>query len=137
MPPHEARSGIDCLFFLRSVRLGWHRRGGFEGYANHVREVVEKFEHVELHPDVWTKCAPPGSLSIHQVLKAVALATDEDRASELAWRLRLAFFRDCRDVARLDEQLAVAGELDVPLDRIIEANIEELLRANADNASWC
>jgi predicted DsbA family dithiol-disulfide isomerase len=106
----------------RKIGEGWKDRGGFEGYAAHVREIGERYDHVELHPDVWTREIPAGSLAPHAFLRAVGLVTGDAEAGgrpllvELSWRMRLAFFRDLRDISRLDVQLDVAGELDLPAD---------------------
>ena len=172
----------------------WAGRGGLEGYAEHARHVAGRFDHVELHDDVWKRVAPPSSLGVHTLLKAAALIDDGRRAGtdparsmleQLAWGLRLAFFRDARDIAQLDVQLDVArslglksADLRAPMEdgralaalhedheraikqqitgsptfvlnenrqrlygnvgyRILEANIQELLRDNRDRASWC
>jgi predicted DsbA family dithiol-disulfide isomerase len=196
-----ARVSIDhrfvSIFGDTATRIGarWSDRGGFEGYADHVREVVGGFEHVEVHPDVWRRDAPAGSYAPHVFVRAAALALDDGEledpqgarplTEELAWRLRLAFFRDLRNVAREDVQLEVAESIGLAreaiLDRIrdgrahaalaadheaaagkeiagsptflmndgrqklygnvgyrvIEANVEELLRDARDGASWC
>jgi predicted DsbA family dithiol-disulfide isomerase len=175
----------------RKIGEGWADRGGFAGYARHVREIATGFDHVELHPDVWTKNAPAGSLAAHTFVKAASLVCDDGSSGdpapseELAWRLRLAFFRDARNIAALAVQTEVARELGLPTGaisqrledgsafaalaadheraakndvggsptwimndgrqklygnvgyRVVEANVEELLRDNADKASWC
>jgi len=115
-------------------RIGsrWATRGGFEGYASHVRDVVEGFDHVEVHPRLWTEDVPASSWPSHLFVKAAALATAagivdgapvaefEGRTpvEELAWRLRLAFFRDLRDIARLEVQLELAGAMGLPVEAI-------------------
>jgi len=121
-------------------RIGsrWAARGGFEGYASHVRDVVEGFDHVEVHPRLWTEDIPASSWPAHLFVKAVTLATDEGLVDaspveglegrtpveELAWRLRLAFFRDLRDIARLDVHLEIAGAMGLPVEAI-RARIED------------
>jgi predicted DsbA family dithiol-disulfide isomerase len=177
----------------------WADRGGLEGYGRHVREVAERFGHVEVHPEIWTRNVPDGSFGCHAFVRGVALLVAEGAIGaapeaalegrppieELAWRLRLAFFRDLRNIARLDVQVDVAGSMDLPVGkireriedgsalaalaadheraashqisgsptfmlnegrqklygnvgyRIIEANVQELLRDNSDKASWC
>jgi predicted DsbA family dithiol-disulfide isomerase len=178
---------------------GWSERGGLEGYAAHVQKVAAGFDHIELHPDVWSCDVPAGSLGAHAFARAVAGLVEEGRIpnspaddtdgrsplEELLWRLRLAFFRDQQDIGNLDVLMEVAGEMELPLDeirsrlrdgtalaalaedheaafksqvtgsptflldngrqrlygnvgyRVIEANIQELLRDNSDRASWC
>ena len=179
------------------IEDGWVKRGGLAGYAEHVREIVTRFDHVEVHGDVWARVAPPSSLGVHVLLKAAALLVDDDVVTpagadserppleQLAWDLRLAFFRDARDIAQLDVQFDVARSVGFPPDalrariedgrglaalhedhgeaarqsvtgsptfllnenrqrlygnvgyRILEANVQELLRDNKDRASWC
>ena len=94
-----------CVSVFGSTRrrIGdrWAERGGYAGYARHVREVVEQFGHVEVHPDVWTKNVPSGSCGPHLFFKAVALLEPEGTIDgrpvleELAWRLRRSRLR-CR-----------------------------------------
>ena len=179
------------------IELGWAERGGLAGYAEHVRQIVKRFDHVEVHADVWTRVVPASSLGVHTLLKAAALLVHEGvvrpiRAGserplleQLAWDFRLAFFRDARDIAQPDVQMNVAQSLGFPTDplrariedgrglaalhddhgdaagqsvsgsptfllnenrqrlygnvgyRILEANVQELLRDNRDRASWC
>jgi predicted DsbA family dithiol-disulfide isomerase len=175
------------------IGRGWSDRGGFEGYSAHVREIVDGFGHVAIHPAVWVANPAPSSHGVHAFVKAAAVAVADDarndagrtRVEELEWRLRLAFFADGQDVARLETQLEIASALKLPIDairkpledgrafaalaadyeaagrdqvkgsptfvlnhgrqrlygnvgyRIIEANIEELLRDRGEMASWC
>ncbi len=110
----------------RRVGDRWADRGGYKGYGRHVREVAARFGHVEMHPGIWTKNVPTGSGGPHLFFKAATLLEPEGTIDgrpvieELAWRLRLAFFRDLVDISRLDAQLEVAGTLDLPGDRIRE-----------------
>ena len=164
-----------------------------------VHDVLEGFKHVEVHPEVWTREAPSGSYSVHGFCRAAGLLEAEGiidgkrreefggrtTVEELVWRMRLAFFRDRRDIGRLDVQMEVAESLKLPAAnlreriengsalaalavdhdaarrqqvtgsptfllnegrqklygnvgyRIIEANIQELLRDDRVKASWC
>jgi len=196
---HVTYRFIPVFGDVRGKVQGWSDRGGIAGYGKHVHEVAGRFGHVPVHADIWVRDAPAGSLSAHAFIKSVELLCREGELSsepvaafdgrttleELMWRLRLAFFRDLRDIARLDVQLELAGELDLPVDRvrrrledgramaalsadhelaqrsgvtgsptylfnegrqtlygnvgyrIIEANVQELLRDNSDRSSWC
>jgi predicted DsbA family dithiol-disulfide isomerase len=177
----------------------WSQKGGMEWYASHVAEIAAQFDHIALGPDAWKRTVPAGSTSAHLFARAVGMAVERgeiDNAphdeyggrsafEELVWRLRLAFFRDAQDIARLDVQLQVAEELELPTApirrslqdgtasaalaedqelatrhqvtgsptflfnegrqklygnvgyRIVEANLQELLRDRTDRASWC
>lgn len=182
-----------CLPLFADTRTkfleGWKDRGGFEGYADHVGEVVAQFDHVELNPDAWRKVRPASCLGPHLLLKAAHLCSPDgayDLVERLAWRLRTAFFVEARDIALAGVRGEIIEELGLPgktiqarLDdgtafaalasdheeqaarriegsptlllnngrqklygnvgfRIIEANIQELLREPAaGEASWC
>ncbi len=89
----------------------WAARGGFPAYRAHVESVVARFDHVALHADVWAATVPTTSATAHACIKAAAIACDPGADVSLAWQLRLAFFRDGRDISRLEVQLAVAEEL--------------------------
>jgi len=181
------------------IRDRWSDRGGLVGYGSHVLEIAAAFDHVKVHPEIWTGVTPRSSLGPHLLLKAAALVANDgafslepvaafdgrSRLEELDWRLRLAFFRDLRDIGRLDIQFEVALELALPEQairkrledgsalaslaedhemavtqqisgsptfllnenrqklygnvgyRIIDANVQELLRNDTDSASWC
>jgi len=177
----------------------WGERGGAAAFGAHVRSVCAEFSHVEVHPEIWTRDIPASSASAHLFLKAAeqlqtaappspglqATVQDDTLVEAVTRELRLAFFRDLRDIARRDVQLEIAARVGLPaaplldaLDsgramaelcadlelrdryrvegsptyvlnegrqklygnvgyRIIEANIEELLRRPTGQASWC
>lgn len=172
------------------IGVGWGDRGGFAGYNQHILQVASRFEHVKLHPELWTKHPPTGSLSPHLFVKAVSVlevkgAAAAGSAERTDRALRRAFFEEARDVSARAEQLALAEEIGIDrgaLDdcferglahaalardfelarkhdilmsptlifnegrqrlngnvgfRIIEANVRELLRLPAHEASWC
>lgn len=105
------------------IGLGWKDRGGSEAYAEHARSVVRRFGRDDLHPDVWVKVAPATSMTAHAYVRAagrVAAAEGASRMLELAWALRVAFFREGRDVARLEVQEEVARGMDLPVEAIRE-----------------
>lgn len=118
---------------------GWRDRGGFEAYAAHAASVVERFGHVSLGSDAWNRVRPASSLPAHAAVRALHLllregafdpaaiaAEGRDPGEELAWQLRLAFFRDGRDIGRVPVVLDVASELGLPVDA---------LRARLDDGS--
>ncbi len=174
----------------------WNGRGGYDGFNSHLRQVAERFPHIEAHPEIWLKTRPATSASAHLFLKAVqqwdhksGVAGSHSAASifdQVMWAFRCAFFRDCRDIACWDVQCEIAeafGADIVAIEqcihngvafarlaadyqdadkmriegsptfvlnegrqklygnigfRLIEANIQELLRApRTDEASWC
>lgn len=114
------------------IEKGWTARGGREGYAAHVQETAQRFPHVEVHPRLWLDDAPASSAGVHLFLKAVQKLIDEgtipaqaeasaagrNTFEELMWRLRLAFFRDARNIARREVQFELAAALGLPLEPI-------------------
>lgn len=129
---------------------GWADRGGYAGFGAHVLKVAAGFPHVEVHPQIWQGDAPASSAQAHLFLKAVQLMQQQDAAlaalrfdgrtllEEAAWRLRLAFFRDNRNIARRDVQLAVAQELGLAVDKV-EAMMDngEAMAALCRDAELC
>jgi predicted DsbA family dithiol-disulfide isomerase len=113
------------LFGSTAHRIGegWSERGGYEGFAAHVLEVCEAFPHLEVNPAIWRKCRPLGAGNAHLILKAVQnmerMGEAPDGAAQaLAWRVRLAFFRDALDVGDWRVLLALAQEQELGRDAI-------------------
>jgi predicted DsbA family dithiol-disulfide isomerase len=174
----------------------WKDRGGYEGFNSHLRQVAERFPHIEVHPEIWLKTRPSTSASTHLFMKAAEQLDRESGATggqsapgifdRVMWAFRCAFFRDCRDISRWDIQCEIAEALGANIGaieerihsgiafarlaadyqdadkmriegspsfvlnegrqklygnvgfRLIEANIQELLRApRSEEASWC
>jgi predicted DsbA family dithiol-disulfide isomerase len=92
-------------------------------YGAMVREILGRYDHVAVHPNVFHKDLPASSTPAHLYLRAVMLLEDEGAldlgsggsAFERMMReIRLAFFRDSRNVSKrrvLDE---IAEELEIP-----------------------
>lgn len=121
------------LFGAAEHRIGegWRERGGYEAFGDHVIEVCRQFPHLEIHPAVWRRCRPQGSASAHLLLKAVQQLEDQqelplDTTASLAWQIRLAFFRDARDISDWRELQALAGE-----HGIDPGQVNELTRSGA------
>jgi predicted DsbA family dithiol-disulfide isomerase len=99
----------------------WRDRGGFKAYANHVQEVVKKFDHITVHPDIWTHVIPPSSTSCHLFLQAIQLLEikeiiqKSDQSFEKAiWAFRKAFFSQLANICDRTVQFAIAEELGLP-----------------------
>jgi len=127
---------------------GWKKRGGFEGYAAHVAEICADFPHVDLSPDAWTTVRPTSSAPGHQFLKAVQLleadsvisAEPVDELSgrslveEAAWRIRLAFFQDGKDVSRFEVLWGLAADLGLPV-RALKEEFDNTTDARSSTAT--
>ena len=118
----------------KKIGVGWKDRGGFEAYADHVAQVAAGFPHVELHPDAWRGCRPRSSGTSHLFLKAVQLLEQGGeipaRVEEVAWSMRLAFFRDARDIGELGVLHEIGTDLELP-----SAAIDRLLSGGAAHAA--
>jgi predicted DsbA family dithiol-disulfide isomerase len=183
----------------RRIGEGWRERGGYEGFNAHIRGVAGHFDHIAVHARVWLDARPASSAGAHLYVKAAQLVearlgleaevcdgVAQSPSDRLAWALRLAFFRDGRDLAQREVQDEAARALGLPVAaiadeiangrayaalcadleardalhiegsptfvlnegrqklygnvgyRVIEANIQELLREpEAGQASWC
>ncbi|WP_019500019.1 DsbA family protein [Pseudanabaena sp. PCC 6802] len=108
----------------------WRDRGGLQGYSEHVREVAKKFDHITVHPDIWTNVAPPSSMSCHLFLHAVQLLEmkgivepSEKMFEKATWAFREAFFTKLANVCDREVQYKIAQELELPI-AAIQAQID-------------
>jgi predicted DsbA family dithiol-disulfide isomerase len=104
---------------------GWRDRGGLGGYSNHVKETASKFEHISVHPDIWTQEIPASSVSAHlflcalQLLEVKGLVPKADKVLEnTAWTFRKEFFTNLTNVSDRKVQFAIAQDLGLPVDLI-------------------
>lgn len=112
----------------RKITSTWKDRGGYDGFNSHLREVAQRFSHIQVHPEIWLKTRPPTSASAHLFMKSVQRSLDgvaeEDRHSsalkfgQVLSALRTAFFRDCRDIGRWDIQCQIAEPIGIDLATI-------------------
>ena len=116
----------------RKLEQRWQERGGMAGYNHHVREVAAKFDHLSIHPDLWTKSIPTSSTSCHLLLRAVKLLEDKNLVTgvngvspmeNLARAFRQAFFTELADISDRKIQLQIAKDLGLPVNKI-KAEIE-------------
>jgi predicted DsbA family dithiol-disulfide isomerase len=107
-----------------NVRRKLDRRGGGDAaYGAMVRRILGGYDHVEVHPDVFQRQLPTSSLPAHLYLRAVKLLEDEgvlggaDGPSlfeGMMRELRLAFFRDLRDISKREVLDDIAAQLGIP-----------------------
>lgn len=95
------------------------------GYGAMAREIADRFEHIEVHPDIFRKNTPTSCLPCHLFLSAVKLLEQRAQLPEgpafksITWAMREAFFRDLIDVSRRDAQLELAERFRLPVDAIV------------------
>lgn len=97
---------------------GWRARGGYEAYAEHTRAVVARFGHVTMSPDAWSRTRPRSSLVPHAWIRAVGLVGGACEA--FAWRVRVSFFRDGRDIGQGAVLAEIAAEMGLDVDALRE-----------------
>ncbi|MEZ4287721.1 MAG: DsbA family protein [Polyangiales bacterium] len=119
------------------LETAWKDRGGLAGYSKHVQEVVARFGHVQVHPEVWTRATPRSSLPVHLFLHAIELAEKdgvfpEHSAHRAAWTVRQMFFKDAIDISLQSEQRSAAERCDLDW-----ALIESRLSSGAAHAAMC
>lgn len=116
------------------IGKGWKDKGGFDAFSKHMHKVCEEFPHIELHKDIWTKNTPKTSTTSHLFIKAVQCLVDNGTISNVCredsgqktlledfiWEVRLAFFRDLRDVSQMDVLFDIAKSMNLPADKIHE-----------------
>jgi predicted DsbA family dithiol-disulfide isomerase len=107
------------------LQAAWRDKGGFEGYADHVRGVAAQFSQGPVHEDVWSKVRPSSSASPHMFLKSIELIEDTSlqtkRPSVLAAKeLRNAFFVEARDIANWNVQREICERIGLDFDAVLE-----------------
>lgn len=108
------------------IHTGWDQRGGWSGYHAHVAEVASRFEHVQVHPELWLKAQPHSSLNPHLFIKALQILETREQLSRAPqqdgrtpveaaiWALRLAFFKQAADIAQMAVLQELAQQLGLP-----------------------
>ncbi len=128
----------------KRINEGWQEKGGFAGFNQHICQVCQDFPHVELHPEVWLKTQPASSAQTHLFIKAAQLLVAKgvvelsgdyfgrNNLEELIWRIRVAFFRDCLDIADCEVLYPLAEPLGFS-----RGQIEPLLMNGEAMAALC
>ncbi|MBT8131073.1 MAG: DsbA family protein [Gammaproteobacteria bacterium] len=96
----------------------WKDRGGAEGYAAHVREIIADFDHVKLNSQCWKTVQPASSAPAHLWLAAARLAEGAgdlppESEEKLAWALRTAFFEQALNIAEQATLIEVSNSLGI------------------------
>lgn len=128
------------------IETGWGDKGGAQGYSRHVQKMAVQFDHIDIHPEIWTRNVPPTSMSCHLFLKAIQLLEKQGDVSaapqdqfggksifeEAVWRCRLGFFRDLKDLADRTCLEAIGSDMALPL-----AAIHRQIDSGAAHAALC
>ncbi len=95
-----------------------------------LQALVDRFDHVTVHPEVWQRNVPASSMSCHLFLHAVQEASGLPAIEAAAWALRQAFFLHAKDISSRALQLQPAEELALPIEEIEKHLDRQVLRGN-------
>lgn len=92
-------------------------------YSAMAREVLDRFDHIEVHPDIFRREVPTSSIPAHLYLRAVKLLEDEGLIptagtsvfSQMMWAVQRSFFRDLVDVSQRSVLDEIAGDIGIPI----------------------
>ena len=132
---------LDCRYFhvfgnvANKMDAVWKERGGLPAYRRHVRDIVEKFGHVQLHEQTWETDVPKSSMPAHLWLCATRHVESSSRCApgsgdRAAGALRDAFFRRGRDISQGKVLFEVAESIGLPA-----AEIEDAIATGAAHAA--
>lgn len=88
----------------------WGARGGYEGFAEHVKASAAAFDDAPVHPAIWSQDRPATSANAHLVLKAIQLAVGCSASVASALLLRKEFFVNAKNIADLTVLAQIVAE---------------------------
>ncbi len=100
----------------------WLERGGYKGFADHVREVVQPYDSAPVNKNIWKDVRPKTSANAHLIFKAVKLIHGVEASGLFARKVRSKFFEECVDIGRQDillELVEVENLLTVELEKVL------------------
>ncbi len=91
-----------------------------------MRDVVQKFGHVQLHEQTWETDVPKSSMPAHLFLCATRHVESSSRCvpgsrDRAAWAVRDAFFRHGRDISKRTVLFEIAESIGLPAAEIKDA----------------
>lgn len=125
---------------------GWKDKGSYAAFGQHTRKVCVAYPYLELHKDIWQVNPPKTSATSHLMVKAVQCLVDEGIINnqvdsslqhrtlfeEFVWQVRLAFFRDTKDIGNMQVLMEIAQAMQLPL-----AEIQRVLDDGSALAAVC
>lgn len=101
------------------IEKAWKKKGGFDGYAQHVHEVASGFD-IKIHDAVWQSVRPVSSMMAHSMIKSVAEVCNETELAIFISEVRRAFFEKAQDIAQLDVLKAIMVEQNLPVNAALD-----------------
>lgn len=96
----------------------WKKRGGFEGFQQHVLQSAAPFAEATVNPEIWASVRPATSANAHLVIKAAEVVNNEQAGVDLALAIRRSFFVDALDIGDMGVLLNIASQAGHPDDQI-------------------
>jgi predicted DsbA family dithiol-disulfide isomerase len=93
----------------------WKDKGGYLGFAEHVKKSAASFETPPVNEKVWTEVRPATSANAHLMLKAIQLVHGSEISIKAALLFRQAFFIEALDISNMNTlfELVKEQKLDV------------------------
>ena len=103
------------------IEKQWGKRGGYDGFGQHVVEAAAPYIADPLNVDVWTKIRPATSANAHLVIKATRIAGTAADAARMAITIRQSFFSEALDIGSIPVLLDLADDAEFNIEQITEA----------------
>uniref|UniRef100_Q31FA3 DSBA-like thioredoxin domain-containing protein n=1 Tax=Hydrogenovibrio crunogenus (strain DSM 25203 / XCL-2) TaxID=317025 RepID=Q31FA3_HYDCU len=90
---------------------GWHDKGGYSGFSNHLQTVASELGYINVNSVIWNDCKPKTSSMAHLYMKAIQLWEQKNMSSsdsqnppkrkseEVLWQMRVLFFEQGKDIS--------------------------------------
>lgn len=88
----------------------WKEKGGYSGFAAHVKKSAAAFEDAPVNEKIWTELRPNTSANAHLVLKAIEIAFGAESSIHAALLFRKAFYIDALDISEMNVLLTLAEQ---------------------------
>lgn len=113
---------VQPYFFsiFGDVKSKMIEKGSVEVYASHVQHIASQYEHIALHPNVWTQNTPTSSIPAHIYLCAANELSKQHKlvsnaGNILAATLRKRFFTEAADISSKEVIRETIEFLDWPI----------------------
>ncbi len=100
------------------IEKQWGKRGGYDGFGQHVVESAAPYIEEPLNDDIWTRTRPATSANAHLVIKAAGITGSSVDAANLAVVIRRSFFSNALDIGSIPVLLDVANALGCDVTQI-------------------
>lgn len=112
------------------IEKGWHNKGSFSGFSEHLQEVCNNLGYINATPAIWKDCMPKTSSMAHWYLKAIQLWEAENNSlsnatsaqnlisEDMLWQMRMLFFQQGRDISNIHVLNSLFENTNIPFSQI-------------------